>query len=556
MAASSVIKFDIPLPASSAPDVLFSFYDCDLNLIMSSERFRAFYGDEKTSQATLFGIYPELDDPSMDMFTEQTGNTGWLRNVQFQRAGEALCDLIIFRPANGFAVVETRNPIRQDPSPDEADRAFLLHEANHDALTGLPNRRQFGARLHEALSGGKNGIALMQLDLDEFKPINDTLGHAAGDIVLQQTAERIRNVLGPGETAYRLAGDEFAVIQLRKDQPSEAERLADALVNAFKKPFLVNGIAVFSGASIGVALAPRDGNEEDQLMRAADIALYAAKSEGRGRARTFEPAMMMVLEQRELLRRSLRVALQHGEFFIEYQPLVDCSGSVAGFEALLRWHHPMMGIIPPSAFIPMAEADGMMPEIGQWVLEEACRQAMTWPSHCMVAVNLSPAEFLTGGFTDRVSQTLDTIGFSAERLELEITEGVLLERTINNLDTLNTLNVLGIQISLDDFGTEYSSLSYLKNFPFDSIKIDKYFIKDLTNDDKSQTIVRFIIALAHGLGMKVTAEGVEDQAQAEWLIAAGCDRLQGYFLGRPLPASSVLEFLQRNDTAKWQSQEK
>ena len=556
MAASSVFKSDIPLPASSAHEVLFSFYDCDFNLIMSSERFRTLYGDDKTSHATLFGIYPELQDPGMNIFTEQTSNAGWSRNVQFQRAGEGLSDLILFRPANGFAVIETRNSIRQDPSSEEADRALLLHEANHDALTGLPNRRQFGTRLRDALSGGKRGVALMQLDLDEFKPINDTLGHAAGDIVLQQTAERIRNVLGAGETAYRLAGDEFAIIQLQNDQPAEAERLADSLVNAFKKPFLVNGIAVFSGASIGVALAPRDGNEEDQLMRAADIALYAAKSEGRGRARTFEPAMMMVLEQRELLRRSLRVALQHGEFFIEYQPLVDSSASVIGFEALLRWQHPIMGTIPPSAFIPMAEADGMMPEIGQWVLEEACRQAIKWPSPCTVAVNLSPAEFLTGGFTDRVSQTLDTIGLPAERLELEITEGVLLERTINNLDTLNTLNVLGIQISLDDFGTEYSSLSYLKNFPFDSIKIDKYFIRDLTSDDKSQTIVRFIIALAHGLGMKVTAEGVEDQAQATWLVAAGCDRLQGYFLGRPLPASSILEFLQSNDATGWHSREK
>ncbi|AYG63340.1 putative bifunctional diguanylate cyclase/phosphodiesterase [Rhizobium jaguaris] len=556
MAASSVFKSDISVPAGSAHEVLFSFYDSDFNLIMSSERFRTFYGDDKTSHATLFGIYPELQDPGMNIFAEQTSNIGWPRNVQVQRTGEALSDLILFRPTNGFAVIETRNSLQQDPSSEEADRALLLHEANHDALTDLPNRRQFGARLRDALSDGKTAIALMQLDLDEFKPINDTLGHAAGDIVLQQTAERIRNVLGPGETAYRLAGDEFAIIQLRNDQPAEAERLADSLVTAFKRPFLVNGIAVFSGASIGVALAPRDGNEEDQLMRAADIALYAAKSEGRGRARTFEPAMMMVLEQRELLRRSLRVALQHREFFIEYQPLVDSSGSVVGFEALLRWQHPIMGTIPPSAFIPVAEADGMMPEIGQWVLEEACRQAMNWPSHCTVAVNLSPAEFLTGGFTDRVSQTLDTIGFPAERLELEITEGVLLERTINNLDTLNTLNVLGIQISLDDFGTEYSSLSYLKNFPFDSIKIDKYFIKDLTSDPKSQTIVRFIVALAHGLGMKVTAEGVEDQAQVTWLIAAGCDRLQGYFLGQPLPASSILAFLRSNDKMGWHSREK
>ena len=295
---------------------------------------------------------------------------------------------------------------------------------------------------------------------------------------------------------------------------------------------------------MGVALAPGDGNEIEQLMKTADIALYAAKKDGRGRARMFSRSMLVVLEQREMLRRSLRIALQEGQFFIEYQPLVRPPFSIAGFEALLRWRHPLVGLIPPSVFIPMAESDGLMSDIGQWVLEQACRVAGTWPAQFRVAVNLSPAEFLREGLTDRVAQTLDAAGLRADRLELEITESVLLERTTNNLDTLNTLNVLGVQISLDDFGTCYSSLSYLKNFPFDTIKIDKYFITDLESDENSQTIVRSIIALAHGLGMRVTAEGVETRGQATWLQKEGCDQLQGYLLGVPMPAEEIDEFLQ------------
>jgi EAL domain-containing protein (putative c-di-GMP-specific phosphodiesterase class I) len=255
--------------------------------------------------------------------------------------------------------------------------------------------------------------------------------------------------------------------------------------------------------------------------------------------------MLQTLEQRELLRRSLRTALVQKQFFLEYQPLIERS-TVTGFEALLRWRHPLLGVIPPAAFIPVAEADGLMDEIGQWVLDQACREALTWPAHYSVAVNLSPAEFLTSGLTDRISQTLDIVGLSPERLELEITETVLLERTINNLDTLNTLNVLGIQIALDDFGTEYSSLSYLKNFPFDNIKIDKYFVSDLEEQQNSQTIVRFIIGLAHGLGMRVTAEGVETSKQAAWLEEQGCDRLQGYFFSRPVGPDGIPGIIARS----------
>jgi len=305
---------------------------------------------------------------------------------------------------------------------------------------------------------------------------------------------------------------------------------------AFKEPFTVAGIDVFVGASVGIAIGPEDGNDPVELMRAADIALYAAKHDGRGKARTFNRSMLTALEEREMLRRSLRVALQEQQLFIEYQPIAE-TGAIVGFEALLRWDHPIAGSVPPEVFVPMAEADGLMGEIGEWVLEQACRQALTWPAHFTVA------EFLRKGLTDRIAQTLDLVGLSPERLELEITESVLLERTRNNLDTLYTLELLGVRISLDEFGTRYSSLAYLKHFPFYTIKIDRYFIKDVETDEKSQTIVRSIIALAHGLGMRVTAEGVENQGQTAWLEKRHCNRLQGNFLRAPMSSERIDDFL-------------
>lgn len=524
---------------------VFSLWDLDLVLIDWSETLAKRSGFNRQQPTRLGDIYPMLKAPPSADLVQLVIKNGTPQSLRIGVSTDNGYDLLLLPAKEGLAVIEIAVADRIESTPaHEQERALLLHQATHDALTGLPNRRQFSDQLGRFLpTGGGCGLALMQIDLDDFKPVNDTLGHGAGDIVLKLAAARIRSVLGTGETAFRLAGDEFAVIQTSHEQPAEAERLADALVGEFKKPFVVDGITVFVGASIGIAIAPRDGDEGEQLMKAADVALYAAKKEGRRRARTFDPSMLVVLEQRELLRRSLRVALQHGEFFLEYQPLVDRSRTVTGFEALLRWRHPRLGVIPPIAFIPMAEADGLMSEIGQWVLEQACREALSWPDHYTVAVNLSPAEFLTAGFTDRVSQTLDLIGLPAERLELEITETVLLERTINNLDTLNTLNVLGIQISLDDFGTEYSSLSYLKNFPFDNIKIDKYFVNDLLSDEKSRTIVRSVIALSHGLGMRVTAEGVETAEQAAWLLEEGCDRLQGHFLSPPMHVDHIRQFI-------------
>ncbi len=538
-------------PVAAHMDEVLSFYDEAFHLTSASPALQETYEVGTLVDATLWHLYPELLAPVSKAAVESVIAYGVPRSVEVvDAATKSRRTLLVFRAMRGIGVLETsgRATRREIGSHGESERALLLHQATHDVLTGLPNRRQFSDDLQSILPTSGEKLALMQIDLDDFKPVNDTLGHGAGDAVLKMAAERIRGALRDGEVAYRLAGDEFAVIQRQSDQPADAEYLAEALIEAFSEPFTIDGISVFVGASIGIAIAPNDGNDIEQLMKAADIALYAAKKDGRGRAKTFSRSMLIVLEQREMLRRSLRTALQDKQFSIEYQPLVVPPFSIVGFEALVRWHHPLVGTIPPNVFIPMAEADGLMNEIGQWVLEEACRQAATWPSHFTVAVNLSPAEFLREGLTDRIAQALDMAGLRADRLELEVTESVLLERTTNNLDTLNTLNVLGIQISLDDFGTFYSSLSYLKNFPFDTIKIDRYFIKDLESDEKSQTIVRSIIALAHGLGMRVTAEGVETIGQAVWLRKEGCDRLQGYFLGMPMPADAIGAYLRRSST--------
>lgn len=524
-----------------------SFYDLDFRLTHCSAALKRLNGGLVIG-AEIEEIYPEDVAPSLRKKCNGVTESGHRRTIELPRKpGEQHRCLVVFGAGNGIGIVELRQPGSSSVA-DEQERIELLHQAGHDVLTGLQNRRRFSERLKEVVASAaksREKEALLQIDLDEFKNVNDTLGHGAGDTLLQLAASRIQGQLQDGETAYRYAGDEFAVIQSGKPQPVEAERLAGAIIRALKEPFFINDIPVFIGASIGVAFGPEHGTESEQLMKAADIALYAAKSDGRGCAKIFNRSMLLLLEQRENLRRSLRSALERGELFLEYQPLFKSTSVLVGFEALLRWRHPEIGLIPPAVFIPIAEADGLMDDIGRWVLVEACSQAKTWPATLAITVNMSPAQFLSGKLTDTVAQVIDATGIQAERLELEITETVLLEKTIDNIDTLNTLNVLGIRISLDDFGTSYSSLSYLKNFPFDTIKIDRYFINDVQTDKKSQAIVKSIIKLGHGLGMSVTAEGVETSGQARLLQHLGCDYLQGYFLGRPGNQDVTRELIER-----------
>jgi diguanylate cyclase (GGDEF)-like protein len=525
---------------------LISLYDRDLRLTHYAAKLKSVRGNALAAGASLWEIYPSLfqgkrRDEIRGVLSGGSPITVDLRQSQ----NEAPWSVLAFSAGDGIGIIELQGEHGGQPAAQVQEHLMLVHQAAHDMLTGLQNRRRFSERLQEALSelkGSKGKTALLQIDLDNFKSVNDTLGHGTGDVLLQLAADRIRNTLMEGDSAYRYAGDEFAVIQSGKDQPAGAERLAEALVNTFDAPFVINGMPLYVGASIGIAFGPEHGAESEELMKAADIALYAAKKDGRGCARAFNRSMLLLIEQRENLRRSLRMALERRELFLEYQPIFRPRSSLMGFEALLRWRHPEIGIIPPTVFVPIAEGDGLMDAIGYWVLEEACRQAMTWPSSLTIGVNLSPVQFLSGSLTDRVAQAMDAAGIQPDRLYLEITETVLLEKTVDNLDTLNTLNVLGVNISLDDFGTHYSSLSYLKNFPFDVIKIDKYFINDLETDRKSQAIVRSIIGLAHGLEISVTAEGVETAGQARWLTEQGCDCLQGNYLGRPVSPDEAYKF--------------
>tara|TARA_R100000365_G_scaffold3545_1_gene12067 strand:- start:6607 stop:8328 length:1722 start_codon:yes stop_codon:yes gene_type:complete len=528
-----------------------SLYDRRLRLTHFGSQFKKQYGGVAEIGSPIWDIYPIFRDPVLLQELERISGGGAAIELTLPPSSTSSASSArIFAAADGIGVIEVAESVAlgsMDAKTD-VDHHTLLHQATHDILTGLQNRRQFGDRLQAALSdarGSDDKVALLQIDLDGFKAVNDTLGHDVGDALLQLVANRIQIALGDGETAFRNAGDEFTVIQTGREQPASADRLAKAILDLVKARYIISDVPVFVGASIGISVAPDHGASTDEMIKAADVALYAAKKDGRGCSRVYDRSMMLLLEERENLRRDLAMALQRGQFHLQYQPIVHPSLALTGFEALLSWRHPKLGLIPPRVFIPVAEADGHMDQIGKWVLEEACKQALTWPPNLSVAVNLSPAQFLSGTITDTVAQILDRTGIQAERLDLEITETILLETTVDNIDTLNTLNVLGVKVSLDDFGTYYSSLSYLKTFPFDIMKIDKYFIEDVETSSKSKAIVRNIINLAHSLGISVTAEGVETAGQAEWLREQGCDRLQGYFIARPMAPRAAHAFIER-----------
>jgi diguanylate cyclase (GGDEF)-like protein/PAS domain S-box-containing protein len=424
----------------------------------------------------------------------------------------------------------------------------IRHMAHHDMLTGLPNRVLFHDRLAQALAlAQRNGstVAVLCLDLDRFKNVNDLLGHGGGDVLLQRVATRLLDNVRAHDTVARLSGDEFAIIQTGVPHPDGAATLAERLVGSVGLPFELDGQQMMIGTSIGVALYPGDGDTGEDLIRAADTALYRAKEAGRHTFRFFEASMDLLLQERSQLERDLRQALaNHSELEVHYQPLIDCDGKgVMGFEALLRWNHPQRGPISPVEFIPLAEDCGLILPLGNWVLGTACRDAVKWPENMRVAVNLSPAQFRHADLAGEVLATLQESGLAAERLELEITEGVLIADTDRTLSTLNTLKQAGVHISLDDFGTGYSSLSYLQRFPFDKIKIDRSFVWEMERNADSMAIVRAVIALGHSLRITVTAEGVETENQLALLQNENCDQVQGYLLGRPLPSKEIAPLL-------------
>lgn len=418
----------------------------------------------------------------------------------------------------------------------------LAYAARHDALTDLPNRVLFRDRMCELLARSRRGegFALLCLDLDHFKEVNDTLGHPAGDRLLKEASARFQSVLRDVDMLARLGGDEFAVIQSSVREPKEVAALAWRLLERIADPFFIDGQQVVVGVSIGIAVAPGDGTQYEELLKAADMALYQAKAEGRGRLRYFEPEMNTRLQTRRALQVDLRRALMRSEFELFYQPIVDVSTRrVRGLEALIRWRHPERGLVPPNEFIPLCEEIGLIVPLGAWVLRRACADAIHWPGGLYVAVNLSPAQFSAGNLHELVVATLNESGLSADRLELEITETLLLQRSDLILDILHNLKQLGVRIVMDDFGTGYSSLSYLQTFPFDKVKIDRAFIKDLSGSPKSRAIVRAMAALFKGLQMSTTAEGVETEEQFEAIRRKGCKEAQGFLFSAARCASDV-----------------
>jgi len=424
--------------------------------------------------------------------------------------------------------------------------ARIEHMSLHDALTGLPNRIHFRKQIQDRLAylGRDDKFAVLCLDLDDFKTINDTLGHPIGDKLLSQVGERLQACLRTADSIARLGGDEFAIVQSDPVLPHDTAALVSRIMEIFATPFDIEGHRVEVGASIGIAIAPTDAADSDQLLKNADMALYRAKADGRGTYRFFEPEMDARMQARHGMELDLRKAIANGEFELYYQPLVRLdTEQICGFEALIRWHHPTHGLIPPLQFIPLAEETGLIAPMGEWVLREACAQAAKWPADIRVAVNVSPAQFRKGGLSQIVINALASSGLEPTRLEVEITESVLLLNSQATLATLHQLRALGVRISMDDFGTGYSSLSYLRSFPFDKIKIDGSFVRDLLASEDSMAIVRAVAGLGSSLHMVTTAEGIETQAELDHLKREGCTEGQGYFFGRPLPAKSVLPLL-------------
>ncbi len=486
-------------------------------------------------------LFAEADQPAIRRRARHSGGALMPEEVQVRTSAgilvpvELSCSAIEYDGARAIAVV------LHDLTDRKRDEARIRHLAHHDALTELPNRFLLQERLRRALDGvAETGgsVALLYLDLDRFKAVNDLLGHAAGDTLLQEVAARLRAELRPLDTLARVGGDEFVIV-VNVDQPDKAALLAGRVVETLDRPFDLDGHTATIGTSIGIALYPSDAATEERLMHAADTALYRAKEE-KGTFRFFKAAMNEHLHARRQLEHDLRHALQRDEFELHYQPLIDCqTGVVEGYEALLRWQHPVRGLVSPAEFIPLAEETGLIRRIGEWVIATACRTAASWEAPHWVAVNVSPVQFQQSDLVQIVAGALVSSGLPASRLEIEITEGILIEDSERAIEVLLALRGLGVRIALDDFGTGYSSLSYLRSFRFDKLKIDQSFIRELGQSEDAITIVRTIIGLAHNLGLAVTAEGVETPEQLAAIRQHLCDEAQGYLLGRPAPMRVV-----------------
>jgi diguanylate cyclase (GGDEF)-like protein len=425
----------------------------------------------------------------------------------------------------------------------EARVAYL---ARHDALTDLASRALLGERLHQALARVKRGdvLAVHLLDLDRFKAVNDTLGHQAGDKLLRMVADRLRAEVREIDTIARMGGDEFAIVQVAISAPNDAFLLAQRIIDALSKPFDIDGQPAVIGTSVGIAMARGDDPAHDELLRNADLALYRAKSEGRGTYCVFEAEMKAELQQHHAMEFELRAALSTGQFQLYYQPIVSLqSNKITSFEAVLRWLHPNKGMIMPDAFIPLAEDMGFMIPLGEWVLKNACAAAAKWPRRIKISVNISPMQFRHPGFVHMVIGALTVSCLQPDRLELGIAESALQHDNAETLTALYQLRELGVGICMDDFGTGCSSLSHLQSFPFDKLKINRSFVKDISDHAGSLNIVRAIAGLAHSLGIATTAEGVETKEQLDTVRSEGCVEVQGYLFSKPLPVDDIERLL-------------
>lgn len=528
-------------------------YDAHHRLIVCNDRYAEMFGlpDELTRPGTtLHQIFEHQHSQGLCSGSEPDAYiNGLLTIISANKPASSVAELpdgravvVVFRPVPGGGFVMTVEDITEQRRAEKR----IAHIAHHDALTGLHNRASFSEYLATTIdatirAGG--AFAILCLDLDRFKEINDLHGHLVGDALLCEVTRRLQAVAGDAFMA-RVGGDEFIVVLLGEAQAATAGRLAEQLRTALIGDIEIAGRQVSIGLSIGIARSPADGNDPTTLLANADIALYRAKSEGRNAIRFFEADMGAQLRDRRELQHDLQSAVANNELRLDFQPLVRLGGDIVGFEALVRWQHPKRGLVPPGVFIPLTEENGLIVAMGEWILRAACREAASWPNQLKISVNLSPVQCRSDDIVRLVHEILVETGLAAERLELEITEGVLIDDFSRAVSILRRLKALGVRIALDDFGTGYSSMSYLQAFPFDMIKIDRSFVSNLDRP-QSKAILRGVIGLARGLELPVTAEGVETQAQLDILSRAGCDFAQGFLIGRPAAIGQYAEIVGR-----------
>ncbi|MBR0955665.1 bifunctional diguanylate cyclase/phosphodiesterase [Bradyrhizobium canariense] len=527
-------------------------FDADGKIILFNERYAAMLGRTDTLLTGRLLVDVLREEQAKGQWQGDAGEF-FARLVADARESRTTTDVVsrfgrsirvVNQPMQGGGWVATFEDITEWLEA----QAKISHMARHDALTSLPNRVLFHEQLVQGLRRTSSGdqLAVLCLDLDHFKDINDSLGHPIGDALLKEVGRRLKATVSESDTVARLGGDEFAVVQIGRSEEAAARSLAGRLVEVISAPYEIDDHQIIIGVSIGISLSPQDGSNPDELLKNADLALYRAKADGRGTYRFFETGMDARAQARRLLEMDLRAAVQRDEFEAYYQPIRDvASGRVVAFEALLRWNHPQRGLIAPMNFIPLAEETGLIIQLGEFVLRSACTDAVTWPDDVDVAVNLSPVQFKNPNLIASVTEALAASGLDARRLELEITESVLLQNSEATLTTLHDLRAMGVRISLDDFGTGYSSLSYLRSFPFDKIKIDRSFVSELATREDSMAIIRAVTGLGRSLGIVTTAEGVENDAQLELLRREGCTQAQGYLFSKPRPASDVTIMLDR-----------